>query len=162
MEASKTSAVSESLIEQLDRAWDILMESVEGFSEEEWRSGPDYQLVPARLVHHVIETAEFHTRPSAEEFVWGDCFGEELETVDPVALANRGETLEYMKLVRRQVKSWIKKLGDEGLKSPDPSFICPGTYHLDRALYLLRHIQHHVGELSAELKRRGHSRPTWK
>ena len=52
-------------------------------------------------------------------------------------------------------------LADEGLLADEPLYPHAGTKVLGRALYPLRHTQHHLGELHSELRRRDIARPQW-
>jgi len=52
--------------------------------------------------------------------------------------------------------------GDAGLLAPDEVFDAEGMSHLDRALYVLRHTQHNVGELCSILRKASPPRTEWR
>lgn len=151
-------AVSTVLIGQFERSWRMLEEAVESFSAEEWRTGEVDYLTPARLSYHILETAEFYSGESAEDFPWGHRFGCDWEGAEREALPTQADVLAYLADVRLQVETWLTSAD---LLATDDAFTWPGDIVLDRAVYLLRHTHHHVGEMWSEIKRRGHDLPNW-
>ena len=69
--------------------------------------------------------------------------------------------LKYLDEVEAQVQSWLDGLGDAGLLESETRCPWTGDYVLCRALYLLRHVQHHLAQMNTELRRRGIDRPKW-
>ena len=63
----------------------------------------------------------------------------------------------YLAEVRDQVDDWLS----HDLLALDAAYPWTGGTRLDRAIYLVRHTHHHVGELWSEIKRRGHPLPDW-
>ena len=68
-------------------------------------------------------------------------------------LPGQGAIRDYLAEVRDKVSCWLFDRGEDGLLAPDEVFHAEGMSHLDRALYVLRHTQQTVGELS---------RPAWR
>ena len=146
------------LIRQFERSWRMLEEAAESFSAEEWRRGEIDYLTPARLTYHILEAAEFYSGESSEGFPWGHRFGCDWEGGELEELPTQEDVLAYLADVRPQVETW---LNDVDLSATDEAFPWPGGTVLDRALYLLRHNHHHIGEMWSEIKRRGHELPDW-
>ena len=53
-------------------------------------------------------------------------------------------------------------MGDEGLLAPEEDYAWTGSTLLGRLLYMLAHCRQHLGEINAELRRRGLPRIKWR
>ena len=147
---------------QFEAVWGMLKQAIHSVPLEQWRTGDVEHLVPARIAYHVLETADYYMSPDLERFPWGGRFGVDWEKGARDALPGQADIRDYQNEVRARVAAWLAGLGDAGLLLPDAVFRSEGMSHLDRALYVLRHTQHHTGELCAELRRRGLPRPPWR
>jgi hypothetical protein len=148
----------DSLIRQFARSWKMVEEAIRSFSAEEWKTGDVTYLTPARLAYHIVETAEFYSGETADGFSWGHRFGCDWESAAPDDLPTQEAVLAYLADARSQVENWLREVD---LFAPDAAFDWTGGCALDRALYLVRHNHHHVGEMWSEIKRRGHPLPDW-
>ena len=147
---------------QYKAAWNMLAETIEAFDDGGWRSGDSDYAVPARLAYHAIETADYYFHHDLAAFEWAGRFGVDWETSDTVRLPNRDAIQDYLVEVRDKTRRWIAAHGDVGLLAPDEAFHTEGMSHLDRALYVLRHTHHHIGELFSILRARDITRPGWR
>lgn len=144
--------VVEALVRQFARAWGMLREAIDNCPEDQWRVAHRESLIPARLALHVVESVDFHTGESPEAF--DRHTGANWETSPVGDLSTRSQLVDDLDKTRAETESRLRKLGDDGLTGPDASHgYFPSA--LDHALYTMRHLQHHIGELNAELKRRG-------
>jgi hypothetical protein len=150
------------IVKQFDAAWDMLSEAVRVMDEQDWRAGAPSHLVPARLVYHVLETADYYMHPDLSAFEWGERFGVDWETANAGGLPDQDTIAEYRLSVSSKVAAWLKSHGDSGLLEPDAIFYEEGMTYLDRALYVLRHTHQHLGELYAVLREREIPRPGWR
>jgi len=146
---------------QYKAAWSMLAETIEAFDDDGWRTGDSDYAVPVRLAYHTIETADYYFHHALVAFEWAERFGVDWETSNAVRLPNRDAIREYLVEVRDKVRCWIAVHGDVGLLAPDEAFHMEGMKHLDRALYVLRHTHHHIGELFSILRVRDIARPGW-
>lgn len=154
MNTNSTNAV---LLRQFNRSWQMFEEVVRQFPAETWRSDEiDYQ-IPARKAYHIVEGADFliGTTP---EFEWGYRFGGDWEGMKPEDLPSQEAMLTYLEEINPKVEAWLLDLD---LMASDEAFPWPGGTLLDRALYLLRHNQHHIGELWAACKQHDLDLPKW-
>jgi hypothetical protein len=135
---------------------------VRRFPAEQWRGGEIDYLIPARLALHVIEAAEFYSGDSPEEFRWGSRFGVNCERTPPEQLPDQEAMLRYLDEVQARVETWLRGLTDADLLLPGQAFPWTGRCVLDRAIYVLRHTHQHIGEMNAELRRRGCPRAQWR
>jgi hypothetical protein len=149
------------LTDHFGRTWSMLRGAIEAFPEGQWRSGDVDFLVPARQALHAVEAAEYYMSEYPGEFEWGHRFGADWEGAAPEKLPTRTELLGYLDEVRMKVDKWLAGMGERGLLEPRQDFPWTGKTALGRALYVLRHIQHHLAEMNTELRRRGIDRPKW-
>ena len=148
---------NEVLRRQFERSWQVVTKAMATFTPEEWVTGEVDYLTPARLAYHIVETAEFYTGDMPDGFAWGHRFGCDWEGAKIAELPDQESVAAYLTEVRDQVESFLR----QDLLAEDPNFPWCGGTRLDRALYLMRHNHHHVGELWSEIKRHGHELPDW-
>ena len=137
-------------------------DAINEIPEEHWRSGDVDYLIPARQVYHVIEAAEFYSRDTPARFNFGHRFGADWEGAKPEQLPTKQQAMVYLEEIQKRVDSWLRGIGDSDLLSEDTEYLWKGTSFLDRALYLLQHNRQHIGEINAELRRRGLPRIKWR
>ncbi len=157
--------IGAALIDHFTRVWETYRAAIDDIPEEHWRSGEVDYLIPARLVYHVLEAAEFYARGTPKGFDWGGNqrrFGVDWEGAKPEQLPIQEQTIAYLDEVQPKVESWLKEASDSELLSPDTEYPWTGESVLGRALYLLRHNQDHLGDLNAELRRRDLPRAKWR
>ena len=149
------------LLRQYERSWRMVEEAVNRIPPDTWATGDVEYLTPARTAYHIVETAEFYSGETSDDFPWGHRFGGDWEGMAQEDLQSQEDVLAYLADVKPKVEAWLQGLGDAGLLAADSAFPWTGGCVLDRAFYLLRHTHHHVGELWSEIKRRGQSLPDW-
>jgi uncharacterized damage-inducible protein DinB len=154
--------LSSALVTQFEAGWNLLDEAVDAFTDEAWRCESATHLVPARTAYHLIETADYYSHADLSRFPWGERFGVDWETAPAPQLPDRAQIAAYAMSVREKMAAWIVRLSDPGLLNPDEVFHDEGMTHLDRALYVLRHMHQHLGELFAVLRENGIARPGWR
>ncbi len=154
--------ITEDLIEQFKRTWRTLREIVEKTPEAEWKAGSDNYLIPARLTYHILFTADLYATPmSYEEYKPHRTYKLNWETAKPEELPSREMMMVYIGNTEKKVNGWIQELGSEGLLKEQDDYDWTGKTPLGRALYILRHNQNHIGEINAELRRRGLEGGKW-
>lgn len=135
-----------------DVLW-MLEDGIRKTPDERWRSGADDYLIPARIAYHILKGMEFLTNelPSVEFLRTRRFKLDWLGAVD--AMPDRADLLEDLAWVREKVMSWLPEAGMEG---PE------GTQPVQKALYYLRHAQHHLGEYGIIAHLLGYSEPQWR
>jgi len=137
----------------------MLREAIGKFSPEEWRQAGHDFFVPARLAFHVIQATDYHLDADGKAYRW-DRFGFDWEQAGASALPGQQEVLAYLDEVEAKVNRRLDELGDAGLVASDYAGFFPTG--LDHVVYTIRHVQHHTGQINAELKRRGLSSARWR
>ena len=155
-------SIQESLVEAFRRNWGIYEDLIKQIPEEHWRTGDIGYLIPARLVYHAIEGADFYSSPTPKGFVAGHLLGADWEAATPEQLPTKKQTREYLKQTMEKVDGWLRGMDDSDFLVPEEAFHWTGKTVLGRAIYLLVHCRQHVGEINAELRRRGLPRAKWR
>lgn len=151
------------LADQFRRQWSTLRESVNAVPDDQWRAGEHIHLVPARLAYHIFGGTEVYARSTSyEEFRRDRVFGGDWQVMGAEELPDRAAALRHIDALEKAVERWLSSLEDEGLLTTNDGFPWTGEKKLGRALYLLRHTQSHMGEMNAELRRRGLPRGKWR
>lgn len=155
--------ITAALREQFDRTWAMWRAEIGNIPAAEWRRGEIDYLIPVRHACHVLETVDFYTGElPADHFPWGQRYDGDWEGSPAASLPDRPALLALLDDVTELFDARLAALTDEELCAPAPTFPWAGGSRLSCLLYLLRHTQHHLGELHAELRRRGLPRAEWK
>ena len=76
-------------------------------------------------------------------------------------LPDQQEMLGFIDHVEAHALDWLGGKSEEQLLAPQGDCRWTGPKLLSRCIYAVRHAQHHIGELNAELRRRGLRRIAW-
>ena len=156
-------AITEALADHFDRACQMWQEEIENTPEEEWRTSDVDFLIPARHLCHVLVSADFYTGDAPmEQYDWNKFFDGDWEGMPPEQLPDKARALEVLAKVRDIVLARLGKINDADLAAKQSHAPWTGETLMHKLLYWLRHHQHHVGELHAELRRRGIPRARWR
>ena len=128
----------------------------------QWRIGEFDYLIPARLILHALETLDFYSSKSPDNFTHGYRFKIDRKTAKPEQLPSKAQLRTYLKEVEEKTVSWLRDLVYKDFLSPELEFPWTGSTVLCRVLYSVEHCRQHFGELNAELRRRQLPRIKWK
>ena len=154
--------IRESLIDAFNRNWNMYQELVKSIPDERWKTGDIEYLIPAHIVYHVLECVDYYSNPTPKGFVWGHRFNIDEEKITPEQLPNKEQTKTYLEEMIEKVDSWLQRSTDSDFLSLEKAFPWTGKTMLGRAIYLLVHCRQHIGEINAELRRRGLPRMKWR
>ncbi len=138
-----------------DSLW-MLEDGIRRLPDEKWRQGPDDYLIPARIAYHIFKGLEWLINElPPEEFKRTRRYA--LNWLDSVApMPSQADLLADLPWLRGQITIWL----DQAEKL-DPCS-AEGRAKAGKALYFLRHTQHHVGEFSIICRLVGCDSPEWK
>ena len=83
MDADPAMSISEALLEAYTLIWEMYDDALESVPEEHWRTGEIDYLIPARQVYHAVETADFYSGASPNDFPWGRGSTVDVSTLRP-------------------------------------------------------------------------------
>jgi uncharacterized damage-inducible protein DinB len=152
------------LRDQWTRVWDMWEEMIRSIPDNEWEEGDIDYLIPVRHLVHVLVCEDAFTQDlPLEQYDERSLFevrGCGLGT--PVTkLPNRATALSKLAEIRTNVEEKFSKLDDSALLEIEQVHPWTGETRMGKLLYILRHSQHHLGEVNAEMSRRGIKAATW-
>ena len=152
--------INQELLGQYQSVFYKLREAIQTFTEDEWQRGDSPYQRPAGLAAHLIATIDFYTSGlTADQFPWGKRLGVDWEDPEDSNLPSKTLVLAYLKEMEDRIERWTKR---EDFRAKDELHPYTGGTILGRAVYVLRHSEHHLAELSLELRRRGLLGPEWR
>lgn len=133
----------------------MLEDGVRKVPDEHWRQGNGDFLIPVRIVYHIMIGLEWfvaelpedqHRKTRRYNLDWKGSIDE---------MPDRPGMLDDLGWIGKRIDDWFAKWRAESVEGAASSF------RLRRALYFLRHTQHHVGEFCAMARVLGLERPAW-
>lgn len=157
-----------SLACQFQSMWKMLRQGIEKVPEEQWTQGlsGDDQWFYSLRVYHIIETSEFYLRDSPEGMKWGQRLGKVnwWKTISHQEVAQKitkKDTLAYLEEIEERIVDFLKGINDQALMDQD-GFRTHIPTILEKYIYLLRHNNYHIGELTLRLRQIGCERIEWR
>jgi hypothetical protein len=140
------------------RTWNMLAEMIDNIPDQEWTKG---DMIPARHVVHIVVGADvFVGDIPLDQYDPTGFLGTEARAGGPWNFApeelwSKKVALSKLAEMRETVEQSLANLDDAALLEPETVHPWTGQTRMGKMIYELRHIQHHLGAISAELKRRG-------
>ena len=154
------------LKDQWSRVWDMWEEMICTIPDDEWAKGEIDYLTPARHVIHTLGCAfELTGDFPLDQYDPSEWYGAEVK-VNPFEIPSEilwSKEVALTKLAETRVilEDRLTKSDDETLLEPEKAHPWSGRTRMDKMLYVLRHSQHHLGAVEAELSRRRIEAATW-
>lgn len=147
---------------QLGAAIDMLENAIVACPNEIWGDRtrpPEYWYI----AYHTLFFLDFYFSETADGFAPPPPFG--LEELDPAGVLPprvyaKEELLTYLAHCREKCRLTIQGLTDEKAHRPCGS-LRPGLSFGELYLYVMRHVQHHAGQLNLMLRQSIDSAPRW-
>jgi hypothetical protein len=151
--------ITAAILDQFERSLTMFKIAVSNFTADEWVKGEKDYFRPAGTAYHIVESIHFYTGDiPVDRFEWGSRFNCDWEDPDPNKLPTQAQIITYLNETWDTSRKWLLSLNPT---QPEDLFPWIGKTVTDRLLYLLRHTQHHIAEMSLELKKRGFKVPEW-
>jgi hypothetical protein len=146
----------EKILDAYESTLQMLEDGIKKIPDNAWRTGTTDYLIPVRIAYHTIIGLEWF----ATELPWDEHkrtrrYG--LNWMGPVDdMPSRQEMLQDIAWIRDRIAQWFEKRSAAGVESEQ------GQENVFKALYFLRHSQHHIGEFAASARLANAERPGWK
>ena len=150
---------AEAMGDQFMRVLSWVREAVKAYTAAEWREGSVACERPAGLALHLAGSLHGYCALKPGEVLEGVDMGMDWEAAEPNTLPSQEELLSYLDWVEGALARF---LAEADLESAEELFRWTGSTLLGRAAYMLRHTQHHLGEICQDLHQRGHAVPQWR
>ena len=138
-------SIADALKDQFRRTWKPIRRVIEECPPEAWTAPVDYCDSPAVCMYHTMYWWDHFTR--ARRLDAGGGFSEERPPT-------REQALAYHQAVGEQVEAWLGRRKDEQFLKPLRT-ARTGRCMLARAMYYLRHNQHHLADMQIVLRQLG-------
>jgi len=159
----ETETLVSSVKDQWARAWAMWEAMIHSIPDDEWTKGDVDYLIPARhLIHVAVGDDVFTSDTPFDQYDNLQWFGVGEWRTSPDELPSKQAALDRLADIRATVEARLDKLDDAALLQPEKAHPWTGQTRVGKLLYNLRHIQHHLGEVNAELIRRGIKGVGWK
>jgi tetratricopeptide (TPR) repeat protein len=157
-EALEAGPQAEALADQFLRALRMFRGAISECPAAEWREGETLYLRPSGLALHIVQTIDLFSALKL-----GDRSDHPLTQVDweireGSKLPVQDELLGYLDMVEERFATF---LANSDFQAEEELFVWTGSTVLSRAIYALRHTQHHLADMAMELQRRGFQPPSW-
>jgi len=157
-EALEANPQAEVMADQFMRALGMLRRAIKAFPAQEWRTGDTPYQRPAGLAVHVLESTDDYTALNTAQSAERGDLGVDWGVADSSKLPSQEKVLAFLDDVERHVAEF---LAEADLSAAEEMFRWTGSTLLSRAIYTVRHLQHHLAEMCYELHCRGIQAPDW-
>lgn len=145
---------------EYDEAFRMFRDAVQRLDDEQWGLGrPTWTEVPARTARHTLLCAAFYIAPSREGFDWQPD-GQKYWECPVEALPGRQATLEEIDRIAGATRDYLAGHSDDELCTRLAA-ASRGKTRVHWMIYALRHLTHHVAQLSGQCKQRGLAAAAW-
>lgn len=149
------------LIKQYEHSWGVLEGIVKDFDQAAWVHTGCGTTTPARTAFHILQGVKYYLQDSSTIiFASGKSFESNCGTVPDEELSSQNDILACIDELKAKTEAWLSKMD---FHSENRSFTWAGKTQLGVAIFLLRHMLYHIGELSALLNesRQGVAEDNW-
>lgn len=136
-------------IQQYAHTWRVLAGIVKDFDQETWLHYGCGTMTPARDTFHLLQGVKYYTEDSSMvAFASGKSFDSHCGTVAEELLPSQADVLACIADLQIKTEAWLFNLD---FAAENKTFEWTGQTRLSVALFLLRHMLYHLGELSSML-----------
>jgi len=145
---------TEHLLSQFEASWKMIRSAIDNISLVKFHTSYGEWYYSQNL-YHIIETMDFYSRGSPDEMSWGQRAGYNWDDVqnvedDILPLLSKQLMTDYLREMEVVITDILKPISTKELFSKDGFHWFESIFH--KYIYLLRHNQHHIGELSLVLR----------
>lgn len=150
----ESNIAAEQLLNQFEASCKMVGDAIENVPEQLWTKSIGSWFY-ASTIYHLIETMDFYCRDDYESMVFGERAGYNWDDVkdvenDILPLISKNLVSDYLTEMEEKLSSFLSNVSTDELFGKDGFYWFESVYH--KMLYLLRHTQHHIGELAVTLR----------
>ncbi|HTP08284.1 MAG TPA: hypothetical protein VMP08_08545 [Anaerolineae bacterium] len=141
-------------IQQYAHTWRVLAGIIKDFDRETWLHYGCGTMTPARDTFHLLQGVKYYIEDSSTvTFASGKSFDSHCGTVPEAELPSQADVLACIAVLQTKTEAWLCTMSFE---AENKSFEWTGQTQFSVALFLLRHMLYHIGELSSMLNESKH------
>jgi hypothetical protein len=153
--------MNKELLDQYGHCWKMFHEMVADFDDGSWLSAGCSYIKPARIAYHILLGVKYYIQDQSDYvFDSGRKAENDWETLPEALLPGRGDILAMMHAYKGKADDWLSRMD---WAKEQAQFEWTGRTELSVALFLLRHMEYHIGELNLMLhqSKGGAARDNW-
>lgn len=152
--------IIESFRKQYNSMWQMCIEAITICDQSNWKREIDHNFfVPSRILLHITETVDYYLDEDPKNFPWGSIA--DVENCSSINLPTKKIIKDYIRRIKTKSFTWLTDRENRNINLPENIFNTDWETDIERAIYALRHSQHHLGQLSLDLQRRGLKEINW-
>jgi hypothetical protein len=141
-------------IQQYAHTWHVLAGIVKDFERETWLHFGCGTMTPARDTFHLLQGVKYYIEDtSIVTFASGKSFDSHCGTAPEAELPSQADVLACITELQANTEAWLSHMD---FAAENKTFEWTGKTQLSVALFLLRHMLYHLGELSSMLNESKH------
>jgi hypothetical protein len=147
---SAYNSISGAIKRQYDATLAMLRHGIDDMPDEKW-AWEKGEWCYSLTLYHILETMEFYLASDPKEMEWGKRAGFSWDDLpdkrgDVLPLITKELTFKYLIEIQHSLDSLFETLSDKDILKRDGFDWFSSVF--EKLTYLLRHNQHHLGELS--------------
>jgi hypothetical protein len=153
--------VKTEFIHQYAHTWRTLAGIVKDFDQETWLHHGCGTMTPARDTLHLLQGVKYYIEDqSTVAFASGKSFASHCHLAGEELLPSQADVLACITDLQAKTAVWLSNLD---FAAENTTFEWTGKTQVSVALFLLRHMQYHLGELSSMLNesKQGAAEDNW-
>ena len=160
------------LYAQFYRTYRMWKEELNSIPSRDWNKCIDDYLHPSRQLIHILQAIDCYTSSKdAYTYNWKQFFPLCQEPITPFErewiekvenLPGKNESLEMFDRWWKKFFEYLITLSDQDLIKPNKIHRHTGATLFEKLIYILRHTQHHLGEINTDLRLRNLKRANWR
>jgi len=138
--------MKKTLVQQYNHAWKMFYLMVNEFDTDSWlKTGCSY-IIPARISYHIIGGVNYYIENESKiSLISGKENNWNWEKAPIEDLPTKEDIIELIHVYKIKTENWIDNCNFE---DENKKFGWTGTNQMSVAIFLLRHMEYHVGELN--------------
>ena len=138
--------MKEEFLNQFNHTWKMFYKMVNDFDNESWTGTGCSYIKPARIAWHIIGGVNYYIEnETTEKFVSGKKNDWNWENAPDEDLPTKDDILNFIHIYKMKTDKWISSMDPE---AKNTNFEWTGQTKVSVVLFLLRHMEYHIGELN--------------
>ena len=153
--------MKEEMKNQFNHTWKMFYKMVNDFDDTSWVNTGCAYIIPARIAYHIIGGVNYYIENETnEKLLSGKDNDWNWEHATIQNLPTKEDILEFIHIYKIKTDNWISSIDVE---AENTKFDWTGQKKISVIMFLLRHMEYHVGELNLllHISRKGIANDNW-
>ena len=149
------------LLIQFEHTWKMFYKMVDDFDDKSWLKIGSGYITPARISCHILSGVKYYIEDHTNVvFNSGNIFDGNWEKCEERELPNRIDIEKCIHEFKKKIEKWIN---DMKLEDENKAFAWTGKMKMSVVLFLLRHMEYHIGEINLllHISKNGDANDNW-